>query len=107
MISNTSSVRFSSLFDQLRGQAKAAQAQAGKASNAANDTEGDAFVYGANQPDSNAASIAEGENPKGGIVGFFKKVIKFGTMIYGAYLAVKTIWNKIASLFSGQKTQDA
>lgn len=107
MISNPSSVRFSGLFEQLRDLAKSGQPQGPTPSPAANETEGDTFVSGANQPDANANNIAEGENPKGGIVGFFKKVIKFGTMIYGAYLAVKTIWNKISSLFSSKKTQEA
>jgi hypothetical protein len=107
MISHTSSVRFSSVFDQLRDQAKPGQPQGSGSSQSVNETGADAFVSGANQPDANAPHIAEGENPKGGIVGFFKKVIKFGTMIYGAYLAVKTIWNKIASLFSSKKTQEA
>jgi hypothetical protein len=64
-------------------------------------------VSGSNPADPNSAHPQEGEQKKGGIMGFFKKVIKFGTMIYGAYLAVKTIFNKITSLFSAKKAEEA
>jgi hypothetical protein len=107
MLTNTGSVRFSSVFDQLRDQAKSDQLQGTPSSKGANDTQTDAFVSGANHPEPNSSQAADNEKPRGGIVGFFRKVIKFGTMIYGAYLAVKTIWNKLASLFSSKRTQES